>query len=235
MPTQAFNFMFKDAIKRTMPAYNPKTQFWGNLAANVTAGAAAGGGSLFLVYPLDFARTRLAADLGRDGIDRRYRGLVDCIGKTYSAGGLRGIYAGFVPSLVMFTIYRGLYFGLYDSAKETLQLKHPALKWAVAVCTSASAGLVIYPLDTVRRRLMMQSGEKQLYANFADCCRVVLQNEGIGGFYKGVVPNVVRGVGGSVILVLYDEIKDRLILGAKYTDPIKPGGVLRCSFSHRIA
>ena len=215
MPTQAFNFMFKDAIKRSMPAYHPKNQFWQNLATNITAGAMAGGGSLFLVYPLDFARTRLAADLGRDGVDRRYRGLIDCISKTYLVGGGRAVYAGFVPSFVMFTIYRGLYFGLYDSAKETLQIRHPAAKWAVAVVTSAAAGLVIYPLDTVRRRLMMQSGERQLYAGFADCCRVVMQQEGVGGFYKGVVPNVVRGVGGSVILVLYDEIKDRLILGAK--------------------
>jgi len=190
-----------------MPKYDPKKQFWHSLGANVAAGGLAGGGSLVLVYPLDFARTRLAADLGKDGVDRQYKGLVDCIRKTSQVGGIKAVYAGFVPSLVMFTIYRGFYFGLYDSAKEYLQWKNPVAKWGLAVCTSAFSGLLIYPMDTVRRRLMMQSGGKQLYSGFSDCCRVIVRQEGFHGFYKGCVPNIVRGVGGSVVLVLYDEIK----------------------------
>jgi hypothetical protein len=54
-----------------MPKYD---EFRKKLLVNVIAGACAGGGSLVLVYPLDFARTRLAADLGKDGVNREFQG-----------------------------------------------------------------------------------------------------------------------------------------------------------------
>ncbi len=37
---------------------------------NVASGSAAGATSMLFVYPLDFARTRLAADIGKTGADR---------------------------------------------------------------------------------------------------------------------------------------------------------------------
>jgi hypothetical protein len=42
------------------------------------------------VYPLDFARTRLAADVGRDQNSREFRGLTDCIKKIVKHDGPRG-------------------------------------------------------------------------------------------------------------------------------------------------
>jgi solute carrier family 25 (mitochondrial adenine nucleotide translocator), member 4/5/6/31 len=60
-PTQAFNFAFKDTIKGMFPKYSPKTDFWRFFAVNLASGGLAGAGSLLIVYPLDFARTRLAA------------------------------------------------------------------------------------------------------------------------------------------------------------------------------
>ena len=41
------------------------------------SGGAAGAASLCFVYPLDFARTRLAADVGKE--NRQFNGLVDCL------------------------------------------------------------------------------------------------------------------------------------------------------------
>lgn len=60
-PTQAFNFAFKDTIKGLFPKYSPKQDFWKFFAVNLASGGLAGAGSLLIVYPLDFARTRLAA------------------------------------------------------------------------------------------------------------------------------------------------------------------------------
>ena len=73
-PTQAFNFAFKDTIKNLFPNYNAKTDFWRFFATNMASGGLAGAGSLLIVYPLDFARTRLAADLGKGGADREFTG-----------------------------------------------------------------------------------------------------------------------------------------------------------------
>jgi solute carrier family 25 (adenine nucleotide translocator) protein 4/5/6/31 len=59
-PTQALNFAFKDTYKKIfMEGVDQKTQFWRFFAANLASGGAAGATSLLIVYPLDFARTRL--------------------------------------------------------------------------------------------------------------------------------------------------------------------------------
>merc|ERR1712118_639150 len=63
-PTQAFNFAFKDTIKGWFPKYSPKTNFWAFFGVNMASGGLASAGSLCIVYPLDYARTRLASDVG---------------------------------------------------------------------------------------------------------------------------------------------------------------------------
>merc|ERR1712048_42107 len=84
-PTQAFNFAFKDTIKGLFPKYNPQTEFLPFFATNLASGGLAGASSLTIVYPLDFARTRLAADVG-SGSAREFTGLVDCLTKTAGKG-----------------------------------------------------------------------------------------------------------------------------------------------------
>lgn len=71
-----------------------------------------------------------------------------------------------------------------------------------------AAGIISYPFDTVRRRLMMQAGGKEkLYNGTIDAFRKIIAKEGISAFFKGAFSNVLRGVGGAVVLVMYDEIK----------------------------
>merc|ERR1719464_478930 len=79
-PTQALNFAFKDFYKTIFNPYNPKEQPGMFFIGNCASGGAAGATSLSVVYPLDFARTRLAADVGQ-GCDREFNGLVDCLKK----------------------------------------------------------------------------------------------------------------------------------------------------------
>jgi len=68
----------------------------------------------------------------------------------------------------------------------------------------------------VRRRMMMQSGaSKQLYTGTIDCWRKVYSKEGYYGFFKGAWSNVLRGAGGALVLVGYDELQ---ILVRKWTD-----------------
>lgn len=63
-PTQALNFAFKDVYKKIFCPYNPKKEPVKFFIGNCMSGGAAGATSLCVVYPLDFARTRLAADVG---------------------------------------------------------------------------------------------------------------------------------------------------------------------------
>merc|ERR1719362_2140687 len=118
-PTQALNFAFKDTIKAAFAT--PKTApQWQKFATNIASGGFAGSMSLTVVYSLDFARTRLANDnKGKDG-KRQYNGLVDVYRKTLASDGIQGLYRGFVISCVGIFIYRGLYFGLYDTIKPMM-------------------------------------------------------------------------------------------------------------------
>jgi solute carrier family 25 (adenine nucleotide translocator) protein 4/5/6/31 len=208
-PTQAFNFAFKDTIKDLFPNYSPKTDFWSFFACNMASGGLAGAMSLLIVYPLDFARTRLASDVG-SGSDRQFTGLVDCLGKIAKTDGASALYQGFGVSVQGIVVYRGAYFGLYDTAKGALLEKDSPFifKFAVAQVATNASGVISYPFDTVRRRLMMQAGAKeQLYSGTIDAFAKIAANEGMGAFFKGAFSNVIRGVGGAVVLVLYDEIK----------------------------
>lgn len=211
-PTQAFNFAFKDTIKNIFPRYNPSTDFWKFFATNMASGGAAGAMSLAIVYPLDFARTRLAADVGAGKASREFTGLADCLKKVASKGGPLALYKGFGVSVQGIIVYRGAYFGLYDTAKGMLfedeKKANFFARWAVAQTVTAMAGVISYPFDTVRRRLMMQAGSKDImYKGTIDCWGKIFKNEGPKAFFKGALSNVMRGAGGALVLVLYDELK----------------------------
>lgn len=80
------------------------------------SGGAAGATSLCFVYPLDFARTRLAVDVGK-GAGREFKGLSDCLIKVFKSDGPIGLYRGFFVSVQGIIIYRAAYFGLFDTIK----------------------------------------------------------------------------------------------------------------------
>lgn len=210
-PTQALNFAFKDTYKKIFCPYNSKTDFWKFFFGNLASGGAAGATSLMVVYPLDFARTRLAADVGKGPENRQFTGLVDCLTKIHKSDGTKGLYQGFGVSVLGIIAYRACYFGGYDTLKRVLftEKNTPILfKFAVAQAVTAASGLFSYPLDTIRRRLMMQSGRKDvMYVGTFDCIRKIYAKEGGRAFFKGALSNVLRGMGASLVLVLYDEFQ----------------------------
>jgi len=216
-PTQALNFAFKDKYKQVfLGGVDKNTQFWRYFAGNLASGGAAGATSLCFVYPLDFARTRLAADIGKSGAEREFSGLGNCLTKIFKSDGIGGLYRGFGVSVQGIIIYRAAYFGFYDTARGMLpDPKNTPLyiSWAIAQVVTTVAGIVSYPFDTVRRRMMMQSGRKAteiIYKSTVHCWGTILKQEGGSAFFKGAFSNVLRGTGGAFVLVLYDEIKKLL-------------------------
>mmetsp|Transcript_7795 Transcript_7795/g.10961 ORF Transcript_7795/g.10961 Transcript_7795/m.10961 type:complete len:314 (-) Transcript_7795:184-1125(-) len=212
-PTQAFNFAFKDSIKKLFPKYNKDSQFGMFFLTNMASGGLAGAGSLTVVYPLDYARTRLASDVGSG--KREFSGLADCLVSTFKRSPF-ALYNGFGVSVIGIIPYRGVYFGMFDTLREKNPYRNErnivglASKFGVAQFTAISAGYASYPFDTVRRRLQMQSNkprEEWIYKSTGDCFRKVLKNEGGGAFFKGAGANALRTVGSAMVLVLYDEIK----------------------------
>jgi len=227
-PTQALNFAFKDTFKEIFMKGVKKEDFWKFALGNIAAGSAAGASSLCFVYPLDFARTRLAADVGKDKTNRQFTGLLQCISSIMKTDGVIGLYRGFVVSIQGIIVYRGAFFGLFDTAKAFIPTEYKGFKrvfasWAVAQTVTAIAGVISYPFDTVRRRMMMQSGRKagqeKEYKNTLDCWIKISRKEGMGAFFRGALSNVLRGAGGAIVLVVYEEFQ-RLF----YTPKVAMGG-----------
>jgi len=213
-PTQAFNLAFKDTIKSWFPKYDKNKEFWQFFGTQLASGGLAGAGALTIVYPLDYARTRLASDVG--GGKKQFNGLVDCLTKTAKGpGGVMSLYNGYGPSVAGIIAYRGSQFGLNDTInafnpyQKELSVIGVVSKFVVAQVAVTVSGLCAYPFDTVRRRLQMESEKPmadRMYKGTLDCGVKILKTEGFGGMYKGALANIFRGVGASMVLVLYGEI-----------------------------
>jgi hypothetical protein len=120
---QALNFAFKDYFKSLFGYKKDKDGYWVWFAGNLASGGAAGASSLLFVYSLDYARTRLANDAKsskKGGGERQFNGLFDVYKKTLASDGIAGLYRGFVISCAGIVVYRGLYFGIYDSLKPVV-------------------------------------------------------------------------------------------------------------------
>ena len=110
-PTQAFNFAFKDKIKRLMPKVDRKKHPWRAFAVNIVSGGIAGAGSLVLVYPLDTARTQLLICTNDDG-SPKYANMVDFF-RDWN-GDVRELYEGYVVSVAGIIPFRAIYFIVND-------------------------------------------------------------------------------------------------------------------------
>ncbi|KAG2427384.1 hypothetical protein HYH02_014604 [Chlamydomonas schloesseri] len=220
-PTQALNFAFKDKFKR-MFGFNKDKEYWKWFAGNMASGGAAGAVSLSFVYSLDYARTRLANDAKsskKGGGERQFNGLVDVYRKTIASDGIAGLYRGFNISCVGIVVYRGLYFGMYDSLKPVVLVGPLAnnflaaflLGWGITI----GAGLASYPIDTIRRRMMMTSGSAVKYNSSFHCFQEIVKNEGMKSLFKGAGANILRAVAGAGVLAGYDQLQV-MLLGKKY-------------------
>ena len=198
------------------------------LISSFLSGGLAGGTVITALYPLVFARTRLAMDTGN--ASRKYPGGMSDVYRTiWSVDGLRGFYQGYGIALAGVVLYRALHLGGYDAMKTEILHRRGAHvttdnfsidrsqsdltmteRYVAAQFVSITAGTACYPIDSVRRRLMMEAGiprEKRFYNNSIDCFRKVFRVEGLRGFYLGIGPNLIRSFGAAILLVSYDVFK----------------------------
>lgn len=86
-----------------------------------------------------------------------------------------------------------------------------ALGWLI----TNGAGLASYPIDTVRRRMMMTSGEAVKYKSSFDAFSQILKNEGAKSLFKGAGANILRAIAGAGVLAGYDKLQ-LIVFGKKY-------------------
>lgn len=212
VPTAAFNLMFKDNIKRAFPKYDKNKQFGKFAMSQIASGAAAGGITNTLVYPLIYVRTVLGADIGKV---KKFNGMGDALVKTAKQGGFLSLYNGLLASSCGIVVYRGVQFGLQDILKSFNPYQKDftpiglVSKFCVAQVAVSASAMASYPFDTMQRRLQIEASKpeaERMYRGMPDCFKKILAKEGPKGFYKGALANIMRGTGAAIVLVMYDEI-----------------------------
>ena len=207
LPTQVLSFAFKDKFKDLFKV--SKTDCYAvKFCKNIASGGAAGVLSLWFVYSLHYCRIRLANDV-KIGNKRQFKGIIDVYRKTLSSDGIVGLYRGFIISCVGIFVYRGCYFGFYDTLKPIF-LGENAGTFA-SLClgfgVTISAGLVSYPLDTIHSRMMMRSCEAVKYKGSLDCFMQIVRNEGYMALMRGAGVSILRGIFGAGLLAGFDKCK----------------------------
>ncbi|XP_059412802.1 mitochondrial folate transporter/carrier-like [Carassius carassius] len=208
-------FLFYNAIK----AYKQEgRQTELSAGEHLVSAAEAGMLTLCLTNPVWVTKTRLVLQYNADPSRKQYKGMMDALVKIYRHEGIPGLYRGFVPGLVG-TSHAALQFMTYEGLKReqnkykkmpSESLLSPLEYITMAAISKIFAVAVTYPYQVVRARLQDQHNN---YSGIVDVIRRTWSNEGIEGFYKGMVPNLVRVIPACCITFLVFENVSRLLLG----------------------
>ena len=189
-PSRGILFWSNDVIKGMLGQFDKQARF--TTLHSVAAGSLAGVAACSLTYPLDLTRTRIASQIGKSGAGTQYTTISGTIMKTVRQEGVWALYRGMGPSLFGALPYEGIKFGAYDFLRRNVPEEWfpNRVMWQLFCGASAgtAAGVVMYPNDTVRRLMQVQTerGSTRRYLYMADCYKKVFRDNGPRRFYRYV-------------------------------------------------
>jgi len=212
IPVYGLKFGLNDSIKdsfRKEPGAPLTT------SAQLLAGTLAGVVTVTATYPLDVVRTRLSLS---SGFGVEYKGILDCAYQTLRFEGFRGLYKGYLTTIITGSPYVGMQMTGYEIFKGHLPCGEDgstAAGWKVVAGAMAGicAQTVTFPGDTVRRRMQANgvAGGAPTYTGTIDCVLSILRTDGAIGFFHGYSANLIRSLPAAGIQFLaYDTSKQLL-------------------------
>lgn len=147
-----------------------------------------------MLYPFEYARVILSNKLENDR-----SGIFKCVKDTIIKQGIGGIYHGASIALIGTLIFRGTYFGIFDSLK--FKFDSIVEKWMASYLSMMTAIIFAYPVDTVRRR-SITGGSK--YDGLWDCCKLIWKRQKMAGYFLGwrIIP--AQSFTSATLLFAYD-------------------------------
>ncbi|KAH8245750.1 hypothetical protein KR038_004169 [Drosophila bunnanda] len=220
-PETALKFAVYEQMKQLIRGKDTSRQM--SITERFCAGAAAGGISQTIIYPMEVLKTRLA--LRKTG---QYAGIVDAAAKIYRQEGVRSFYRGYVPNILGILPHAGIDLALYETLKrrytasrESTETPSFLVLLGCGSTSSALGQLCSYPLALVRTRLQAQAAEtianqearrqKQIPLTMRGQFRKIVNQEGLGGLYRGIMPNFLKVLPAvSISYVVYEYASNAL-------------------------
>jgi len=206
MPSEATRYyaysFFKTALLNTKSVHDNINKY----VLNFIAGGFSGMTSTLATYPLDLVRSRLSAQT----LETKYRGMFHCLWVTAKEEGIFGLYKGLGVSMMGIAPYAALNLASYDGIQSFLRSNYSHIPWLM---TLAGAGTVLgaisgtiavtatYPSDVLRRRMMLDGmgSQARRYNGLWDAISQIKRNEGVRGFFRGLVPCYLKVVPSTAI------------------------------------
>jgi solute carrier family 25 carnitine/acylcarnitine transporter 20/29 len=166
------------------------------------AGAFAGVTNSVLSTPIEHVRIRLQTQ--PHGVQRLYNGPIDCIRKLSGHEGvLRGLYRGGVVTIFREAQAYGVWFLTFEylmnqDAKRN-NIKREEISSVKIATYGGLAGealwLASYPFDVIKSKMQSDGfGAQQKFTGTVDCFRKTWRAEGLGGFWRGLGPTLLRAM-----------------------------------------
>ena len=160
--SETINYFSKEEIRKVINN-NLSEQYFSPLQINFISGASASWISRGFLYPIEYARNVLARNTGS-----QKQTVFGCLKDTIKTKGIAEIYRGSMISFFGAALYRGTSFGIFDTFKGSMD--GDLERWGLAYFSAMMAILVTYPTDTIRRRLMCSSKNRNSkYSGLIDC------------------------------------------------------------------
>lgn len=188
------------------------------------AGSVAGICSVAATYPLDLVRARITiqtASLSKLNKAKLVKapGVWETLREVYqNEGGVLGLYRGIVPTTLGVAPYVAINFAMYEyirdkmDASKNYDFSNPLWKLSAGAFSSFVGGVLIYPLDLLRKRYQVASmagGELGFqYGSVTQALKTIFEKEGFFGAYKGLTANLYKIVPSMAVSWLcYDTLK----------------------------
>lgn len=177
-----------------------------------------------VTHPLDLAKVRLqtAAKPGQ--------GLGSMVFHIVTKDGFFKIYSGLSASLLRQATYSTARFGIYEFLKDSYTTKYhrtpgTELLLPMSMVAGALGGLIGNPSDVVNIRMQNDSSlpveQRRNYRNAFDGLYRIIKDEGAGSLFRGLTPNLMRGVLMTASQVVTYDIAKSLLVDNLHLDPSK--------------
>ena len=193
------------------------------VSSRLMSGALAACTATLVTYPLDIIRLRLSVDPNMTTMTQVCKAII-------KEEGAKAFFKGLPATCLSISPYSALNFCMFDLIKKAIPGEETAQTVATAsfIATMLASG-TCYPLDTIRRQMQLKSSS---YANVFDAGKAILARDGVGGMFRGFVPNVIKNAPNkSVQLTTFDMFKRKIKESEKALEEEKAVWAAECKAS----